>query len=120
MKDAFESSLLNESFWVICLNRKNKSLGRNQITSGTLNSSLVRAREVFRIAILSSASAIVVVHNHPSGDPSPSSADVHVTRQLRKASQILDIALLDHVICGDPEDDPQIKGFYSFSEAGLL
>jgi DNA repair protein RadC len=58
--------------------------------------------------------------NHPSGDPAPSSADMRITRQLREASRILDIQMLDHVVCGDAKADPQRRGFYSFREAGLL
>ena len=63
---------------------------------------------------------MIVVHNHPSGDPSPSAADIQVTRQLREASRIIDIDLLDHVILGTKEDDPARAGFYSFRNAGLL
>jgi DNA repair protein RadC len=89
------------------LDRKNHPPGRHLITLGTLDSTLVSAREVFRGAILASASALVVAHNHPSGDPSPSSADIRVTRMLRHASNILEIPLLDHVIVGNAKADPQ-------------
>jgi DNA repair protein RadC len=75
---------------------------------------------VFKIAVLSSAAAIVVAHNHPSGDPAPSSADLQVTRRLREAALAMDIDLIDHVIVGLPEDDPAGKGYYSFRSAGLL
>ena len=77
-------------------------------------------REVFRAAIETSASAVVCVHNHPSGDPSPSAADVRVTRTLREAAQTVDIALLDHVIVGDAAHDPTGLGYYSFRDAGVL
>jgi len=87
---------------------------------GTLTSSLAHPREVFRAAILANAAAIVATHNHPSGDPAPSAADVAVTRQLREAAKALDIDLLDHVICGDAKADPRGLGYYSFREAGVL
>lgn len=90
------------------------------ITLGTVDSTLVSRREVFRGAILASCSGVVVAHNHPSGDPAPSAADVHVTRKLRDAAKILEIELLDHVIVGDVRADPQGRGVYSFREAGII
>jgi hypothetical protein len=75
---------------------------------------------VFPVAVVAGAVALVVTHNHPSGDPSPSSADIQVTRSLREASRNLEIQLLDHVIYGEAKADPQNRGSYSFREAGLL
>jgi len=69
---------------------------------------------------MASASAVIIIHNHPSGDPSPSSADIRVTRQIKEAGEIIGIALLDHIIIGTPESDPNGKGFYSFQDSGLL
>lgn len=109
-----------EKFWVLCLNRKNILLKRVEVTSGTASSSLVHPREVFREAIRLGALSIAAVHNHPSGDPSPSSADIQVTRQLREAARTIGIDLLDHIIVGNPAVDPRGQGFYSFHEAGLL
>lgn len=109
-----------EKFWVLCLNRKNRLLRRVEITSGTATAALAHPREVFREAIREAASAVVCVHNHPSGDPAPSAADVQVTRQLRDAAKAVDIALLDHVILGRAAADPCGRGYYSFREAGLL
>jgi DNA repair protein RadC len=109
-----------EKFWVVCLNRKHRLLKRIEITSGTATSSLSHPREVFREAIRANASAIVVVHNHPSGDPAPSKADVEVTRQLRQAAEIVSIDLLDHVIVGQTGADPQGVGYFSFRNAGML
>jgi DNA repair protein RadC len=109
-----------EKFWVLCLNRKNRLMRQHEATSGTATSSLVHPREVFREAIRAGSSAIICVHNHPSGDPAPSSADIQVTRQLRDASKAVDIDLLDHVIVGRKEIDPAGLGFYSFRESGLL
>lgn len=109
-----------EKFWVLCLNRRNRLLRQVEVTSGTAGSTLVHPREVFRAAIEASASAIVCVHNHPSGDPAPSAADVRVTRSLREAAQTVDIALLDHVIIGETAHDLTGLGYYSFRDAGVL
>jgi DNA repair protein RadC len=112
--------LLVEKFWVLCLNRKNRLTKCIEITSGTANHTLAHPREVFREAIKESASQILCAHNHPSGDPTPSSADIKMTRQLREASQTVDIALVDHVILGQLLSDPGGLGYYSFREAGLI
>lgn len=109
-----------EKFWVLSLNRKNRLKRLVEVTSGTATSSLAHPREVFRTAIREGATAIVCVHNHPSGDPAPSAADVQVTRQLRDAAKTVDIDLLDHVIVGIPSSDPRGLGYYSFREAGVL
>ena len=109
-----------EKFWVLCLNRKNRLLKQVEVTSGTATSSLAHPREVFREAIRHGAAAVVCVHNHPSGDPAPSAADIQVTRQLREAAKTVDIALLDHVIVGRAIADPRGLGYYSFREAGVL
>lgn len=109
-----------EKFWILCLNRKNRLLKRVEISSGTASNSLVHPREVFREAIREGALALVCAHNHPSGDPSPSSADIQVTRQLREAAKTVGIDLLDHVILGQPSRDPAGLGHYSFRAAGLI
>ncbi|MEZ5276445.1 MAG: DNA repair protein RadC [Opitutaceae bacterium] len=109
-----------EKFWVLCLNRKNRLMRQHEATSGTATSSLVHPREVFREAIRAGASAVICVHNHPSGDPAPSSADIQVTRQLRDAAKAVDIDLLDHIVIGRKEIDPAGLGYYSFRESGLL
>jgi len=120
MRDILETHPMQEVFYVILLNQKNKPLGRIAITTGTVNSTLAHPREVFRPAILAGATAIICVHNHPSGDPAPSAPDLHVTRLLREASRTVDISLLDHVILGRAECDPANVGYYSFRSAGLL
>ena len=109
-----------EKFWVLCLNRKNRLLKRVEVSSGTASSSLVHPREVFREAIREGALCIVCVHNHPSGDPAPSSADIQVTRQLRDAAKTVGIDLMDHVIVGTKTHDPADIGYYSFRAAGLI
>ena len=109
-----------EKFWVLCLNRRNRLIRLVEITSGTAGNTLVHPREVFREAIKEASSAIVCVHNHPSGDPAPSAADIRVTRTLREAAGTVDIPLLDHVIVGEARHDPTGSGFYSFRDAGVL
>ena len=109
-----------EKFWTLCLDRKNRLLREIEVTVGTASSSLVHPREVFKEAIRLGSSAIIVFHNHPSGDPAPSTADIQVTRRLREAAEILDIDLLDHVVVGHPYRDPRKVGFYSFKDSGIL
>jgi DNA repair protein RadC len=120
MKDAFQNEPQKEQFWVISLNRKNKPICRHCVSVGTLTSSLVHPREVFAVAIQSSAAAIIISHNHPSGDPAPSSQDRKVTRVINEAGRIMGIELIDHVIIGDSDEDPNGHGYYSFQEAGLI
>jgi DNA repair protein RadC len=109
-----------EKFWVLCLNRKNRLIKRIEITSGTAANTLVHPREVFRAAIREGATAVICAHNHPSGDPAPSAADIQVTRQLREAAKIVDIILIDHVIIGRAGADPAGIGYYSFRTTGLM
>jgi DNA repair protein RadC len=120
MRGAFDERPEQESFWVICVNRKNRARARHMVTLGTQGNSLVHPREVFRPAVLSNAMAIICVHNHPSGDPTPSQADVQVTRQLREAAKCMGIDLLDHVIIGEKSEDPSGLGHYSFRAAGII
>jgi DNA repair protein RadC len=102
-----------EEFHVLALGSQSQVLADLLITRGLLNSSLVHPREVFRAAIAEAAAGIIVVHNHPSGDPTPSADDRAVTRQLVDAGRLLDLPVYDHVIvAGD--------GYLSFAEAGLL
>ncbi|MBQ0066904.1 MAG: DNA repair protein RadC [Phascolarctobacterium sp.] len=104
---------VQEHFYVLGLNNKNKLLGVREISKGTLNGSLVHQREVFKQAVLFNAAKIIVVHNHPSGEPSPSQDDRNVTRMLYDAGNVMNIPLADHVIIGDGE-------YYSFSDNGLI
>ena len=120
LRSAYEKNPVQEAFFAVFLSRRGHPIGRHLISLGTLTSTLVSAREVFRGAILANAATLVVSHNHPSGDPAPSNADIAVTRLLREASKTLEIDLLDHVVVGTKESDPLGKGFFSFREAGLL
>jgi DNA repair protein RadC len=109
-----------EKLWVLCLNRKNRLIKRVEVTSGTATTALAHPREVFRAAIREAATGIVCAHNHPSGDPSPSAADLQITRLLRDAAQTVEIGLLDHVIIGRACADPLGRGYYSFKDAGII
>ena len=93
--------LERERFLVLLLDGKHRLKRRELVSEGTLTTSLVHPREVFRPAVRESAAAVVVVHNHPSGDPEPSLEDVEVTRRLIEAGRLLGIPLLDHVVVGD-------------------
>jgi len=92
--------LKKEHFIAIILDTKNKVVGKETVSIGNLNSSIVHPREVFQPAIKRSGSALIVAHNHPSGDPTPSREDTEVTKRLIKAGEILGIELLDHLIIG--------------------
>ena len=105
--------LVVEEFHVLALGSQSQVQGARLITRGILNSSLVHPREVFRAAIAEAAAGIIVVHNHPSGDPTPSADDRAVTRQLVEAGRMLDVPVYDHVIVGGDR-------YVSFAEAGLL
>jgi DNA repair protein RadC len=109
------AQLAQEAFTVLTLNRKYKVIDRHLISLGIADASLVHPREVFRSAISDGASAIVLSHNHPSGDTTPSAEDLRITRQLVEAGKILDIEVLDHVIIGRGE-----RPFMSLRESGLV
>jgi|SRR3989344_1069290 len=105
-KDVFNYSFLKlnkdkENFMVLYLDTKNKIIKDEIISIGTLNSSLVHPREVFKNAIKESANSIILVHNHPSGDPKPSEEDKRITKIIFNAGEMLSIKVLDHVIIGD-------------------
>ena len=119
-RDVPEQYPYQETLWVLLLDNKSHALFRIMCTKGTLTSSLVSPREVFTPALLSGAASVVAMHHHPSGDPTPSSADLTVTRALREAGNVLSIPLVDHVILGSKDMDPAGKGYYSFREAGIL
>ena len=108
-----------ETFKVALLNTRRRLIRVEKISDGTLDTILVPPREVFRSAIVSNASAIVLIHNHPSGDPTPSDADIKVTRDLIRAGQLLKIDLLDHVILGRATDQ-RSKDWSSLRELGYF
>jgi DNA repair protein RadC len=110
--------LRKESLRVVLLDTRYHLLRVEQISLGSINESIAHPRDVLRPAVISSAYAIVVVHNHPSGDPSPSQTDHSLTRRLAEAAELLQIKLLDHIIIGLPVEGA--PGYFSFKEAGVL
>lgn len=104
--------LEQEHLRVLMLNIKHEVTAVHEVYKGSLSASPVRVAEVFREAIRRNAAAVILVHNHPSGDPAPSAADAQVTRQLVEAGRLLDLAVLDHVVIG-------LRGFSSLRERGL-
>ena len=112
-------SLSKESLRVILLNTKYHLIKVEEVSLGSLNESIAHPREIFRPAVIHSAYAIIVAHNHPSGDPTPSEADRRMTRRLKEAADILRINLLDHIIIGAPGCNGS-PGYTSFRELGLL
>jgi DNA repair protein RadC len=108
-----------EHFQVVLLNTRRKLISIEKISQGTLDTILVHPREVFKSAIAASASAIVLVHNHPSGDPTPSEADVKVTRDLIRAGQVLKIEVLDHIILGRLSNE-RTRDYSSLRELGYF
>ena len=102
-----------EVFFCLHLDARNRLLSCEEVSKGTLSGSLVHPREVYKAAILRSANAIIVAHNHPSGDPTPSEDDLEITSRLSKAGNILGIEVLDHIIVGD-------GCYYSLREEGEL
>ena len=108
-----------EHFQAVLLNTRRKLIRIEQISQGTLDTILVHPREVFKLAIAANASAVVLVHNHPSGDPTPSEADIKVTRDLIRAGHLLKIEVLDHVIIGKRTAE-RAKDFLSLRELGYF
>ena len=108
-----------ETLQVLLLNARHRLIRVEEIADGTVDTLLVHSREVFRSAIAANASAIVLAHNHPSGDPTPSGADIKVTRDLIRAGQLLRIDVLDHVIIGRAAPD-RAKDYASLKELGYF
>jgi DNA repair protein RadC len=108
-----------EHFQALLLNTRRRLIRVERISQGTLDSLLVHPREVFKPAIAANAAAVVLVHNHPSGDPTPSEADIKVTRDLIRAGQLLKIEVLDHIILGRATEERR-KDFVSLRELGYF
>jgi DNA repair protein RadC len=102
-----------EHFWVICLDTRNRLVNSKQVSIGSLDTSIVHPREVFKEAVSSSAASVIFVHNHPSGDPEPSKEDVELTKRLVQAGQIIGIEVLDHIIVCD-------RSYLSLKASNLL
>lgn len=102
-----------EHFITLHLDGKNRIVCKETVSIGSLNQSIVHPREVFKTALLSNAAAILLLHNHPTGDPSPSNEDRSITRRLIECGQLIGIQILDHIIIG-------ADGYISFVEEGLM
>lgn len=102
-----------EKFMVCCLDTKNQINNISTISIGSLNSSIVHPREVFKVAIYGNSASVILFHNHPSGDVTPSTEDINVTTRLKEAGKILGIEVLDHLIIGDGE-------YLSLKEKGII
>ncbi len=118
-RDAFDAiapilvDLQHEEFWILNLNRANRVMSRSRISMGGMAGTVVDAKIVFRKALHAEASAIILCHNHPSGNLNPSQADLDLTRKLVRAGQSIDIPVLDHLIVSE-------RGYYSFADEGKL
>jgi DNA repair protein RadC len=108
-----------EQFCALLLNTKNALIKRCEISLGSLNASIVEPREVFKEAIAASAAAIILAHNHPSGDPAPSNEDIRITRRLVDAGELLNITVLDHIILGQ-RTSGRDTDYVSLKELGLI
>jgi DNA repair protein RadC len=105
--------LEHEEFWLLMLNRANRVLGRFKVSQGGLSGTVIDTRIILKKALDNLASSIIVCHNHPSGNKQPSDADLKITEKLKKAAEMLEIKLLDHVIIAD-------KSYFSFADEGLI
>lgn len=103
----------HEEFWLLMLNRANRVLGRFKVSQGGLSGTVIDTRIILKKALDNLASSIIVCHNHPSGNKQPSDADVKITEKLKKAAEMLEIKLLDHIIIAD-------KSYFSFADEGLI
>lgn len=108
---------MKECAVVFALDTKNRVLGWNLVSLGTVNATPVQPRECLRPVIVAAATGFVLAHSHPSGDPMPSTADVSITRQIRSAADVVGIPMRDHIIIGEASLDPNGIGYYSFKKA---
>ncbi|QWV94892.1 DNA repair protein RadC [Geomonas oryzisoli] len=101
-----------EHFIALHLDGKNRIVCCDMVSTGSLNQSIVHPRELFKTALLSSAAAVILLHNHPTGDPTPSTEDLTITRRLQEAGDLIGVRVLDHIVIGD--------SYYSFAERGHI
>jgi DNA repair protein RadC len=97
------AELEQEHLVVVLVDTKNRVMGQSTVCTGSLNSAAVRIGEIFKEAVRRNAAGVILAHNHPSGDPSPSAQDVQLTEEARKAGELLDVQLLDHLVIGRPD-----------------
>lgn len=118
-KDAFElmqsnlSDLMHEEFWLILLDRSNQIIRKASVSEGGFSGTIADPKKIFKIALDSSASSLILCHNHPSGNTQPSEADIKLTKKLKEAGVVLDLPVLDHLICGEEK-------YFSFADEGIL
>jgi DNA repair protein RadC len=118
-RDAFEilqprlRDLKHEEFWIVLLNRANKVTAIERISEGGLTGTVADPRRIFNNALKAEATSIILSHNHPSGNIQPSSMDIELTKKLKKAGEVLDISVYDHLIIGE-------NNYYSFADEGML
>ena len=118
-KDAFEifhavlTDIPHEEFWILLLNRANLVISKHNISIGGLSGTVADSKIIFKLAIENLASSVILCHNHPSGNPKPSDADLLLTKKIQEAGSLLDVPVLDHLIIVE-------GGFYSFADEGLM
>jgi DNA repair protein RadC len=113
MRDVYNDIEIQESFYIVLLNTSNNTLGHQLISKGGIDSAIVDVRLIAKYAIDSLCSSIILVHNHPSGNKNPSSADINVTKKVKDAMKLFDISVLDHVILTE-------DSYYSFADEYLI
>ena len=106
-------ALDHEEVWAVFLDRKAKVIDQQMLSKGTLSQTAIDCRTVLRNALLVNAASLILLHNHPSGDPRPSTQDIHFTERLYKACDLMDVNLLDHIIVGE-------DGFFSFANENII
>jgi len=109
-----------EVVFCITVNTKNRPTALQEVSRGSLNGSIVEPREVFRFAVMAGAAGVILAHNHPSGDPTPSAEDITITKRLIKAGELLGINVLDHVIIGNATNSGGGRAYCSLRELGLM
>lgn len=120
VKEVYHTENLSEEvFCILCLNTKNRIIGVQEVSRGSLSASIVHPREVFKMALLHNSAAIILFHNHPSGNTEPSSEDINTTNRLVKCGELMSIPVLDHVIVGYSEYD-LTDGYTSLKEKGII
>jgi DNA repair protein RadC len=107
------ADLPNEEFWIILLNRSNKIIDRQKISQGGISGTVTDIRIILKMALEKLASSLILCHNHPSGNPKPSEADISITKKIKESGKLMDISLLDHIIVTD-------GNYFSFADEGII
>jgi len=107
------ADLKHEEFWILLLNKANKIISKHDISKGGISGTVADTRVIFKLAVEDLATSIILCHNHPSGNLTPSDADIKLTKKLKDSGILMDIPILDHIIVSD-------GGYYSFADEGVL